>query len=234
MNETPPSGPALAFTWDTATASIPLDIDDGVNAYIYGPGSVPVEQVNLTTGSVDYLASAQDGVQTVFNSSGGVLQETNYTTYGAPVLKAGTDVTPFGFQDGYTDPSGAVYLINRYYTPKTDQFISVDPDLAQTGEPYAFTGDDPLNLTDPLGLFSILHVINPCDWGNVCHHVAKIRHVVQRAIAHHPLVGRLVLGIEPPAKLNFKVPPDSREAANRAGSQFPTTTFRSQPVIQKD
>ena len=97
MNETPPSGPALAFTWDTADRqeASPLDIDDGVNAYIYGPGSVPVEQVNLTTGSVDYLASAQDGVQTVFNSSGGVLQETNYTTYGAPVLKAGTDVTPF-------------------------------------------------------------------------------------------------------------------------------------------
>ena len=153
MNETPPSGPALAFTWDTVTGGgTPLDIDDGVNAYIYGPGSVPVEQVNLTTGSVDYLASAQDGVQTVFNSSGGVLQETNYTTYGTPVLKAGTDVTPFGFQDGYTDPSGAVYLINRYYTPKTDQFISVDPDLAQTGEPYAFTGDDPLNGSDPTGL----------------------------------------------------------------------------------
>jgi hypothetical protein len=28
----------------------------------------------------------------------------------------------------------------------------VDPDLAETGQPYAFTGDDPLNATDPLGL----------------------------------------------------------------------------------
>jgi RHS repeat-associated protein len=152
MTETPPSGPALSFTWDTAAGSIPLDIDDGVNAYIYGPGTVPVEQVNLTTGSVDYLASAQDGVQTVFNSAGSVVQETDYTTYGTSVLNAGTDVTPFGFQGGYTDPSGTIYLINRYYTPKTDQFLSVDPDLSQTGEPYAFTNDDPLNLTDPLGL----------------------------------------------------------------------------------
>ena len=49
------------------------------------------------------------------------------------MLKAGTDVTPFGFQGGYTDASGEVYLINRYYTPKMDQFLSVDPDLAQTG-----------------------------------------------------------------------------------------------------
>jgi hypothetical protein len=30
--------------------------------------------------------------------------------------------------------------------------LSVDPDVAETGEPYAFTGDDPLNATDPLGL----------------------------------------------------------------------------------
>jgi predicted GIY-YIG superfamily endonuclease len=30
--------------------------------------------------------------------------------------------------------------------------LSVDPDVAETGQPYAFTGDDPLNATDPLGL----------------------------------------------------------------------------------
>jgi RHS repeat-associated protein len=43
---------------------------------------------------------------------------------------------------------------DRYYDPSTDQFLSVDPDLAETGQPYAFTGDDPLNATDPLGLIS--------------------------------------------------------------------------------
>ena len=42
--------------------------------------------------------------------------------------------------------------VDRYYDPSTDQFLSVDPDLAETGQPYAFTGDDPLNATDPLGL----------------------------------------------------------------------------------
>jgi hypothetical protein len=43
-------------------------------------------------------------------------------------------------------------MVNRYYTPTTDQFLSVDPELAETGQPYAFTNDDPLNLMDPLGL----------------------------------------------------------------------------------
>jgi uncharacterized protein RhaS with RHS repeats len=42
--------------------------------------------------------------------------------------------------------------VNRYYDPATAQFLSVDPDVATTGEPYAFVGNDPLNATDPLGL----------------------------------------------------------------------------------
>jgi hypothetical protein len=43
-------------------------------------------------------------------------------------------------------------LNNRYYDPSTDQFLSVDPDVATTNEPYVFTNDDPLNAEDPLGL----------------------------------------------------------------------------------
>ena len=42
--------------------------------------------------------------------------------------------------------------VDRYYDPSTGQFLSVDPDLVETGQPYAFTIDDPLNATDPLGL----------------------------------------------------------------------------------
>jgi len=42
-------------------------------------------------------------------------------------------------------------IINRYYDPTTDQFLSIDPDVAQTDQPYMFTNDNPLNTEDPLG-----------------------------------------------------------------------------------
>jgi hypothetical protein len=42
-------------------------------------------------------------------------------------------------------------VINRYYDPSTDQFLSIDPDVTTTDQPYAFTNDDPLNAEDPLG-----------------------------------------------------------------------------------
>ena len=46
----------------------------------------------------------------------------------------------------------AISSIDRYYDPQTGQFLSVDPMVATTGEAYAYTGDDPVNDTDPGGL----------------------------------------------------------------------------------
>lgn len=42
----------------------------------------------------------------------------------------------------------------RYYDPTSGQFISVDPIVAKTREPYGYTTDNPLNLSDPSGLWN--------------------------------------------------------------------------------
>ena len=59
-------------------------------------------------------------------------------------------------------------LVGRYYDPTTGQFLTVDPDVAETGQPYAYTGDDPVNGTDPLGLCSTSDgtflVSGACRW----------------------------------------------------------------------
>ena len=38
----------------------------------------------------------------------------------------------------------------------TDQFLSIDPMVDQTDQPYVFTNDNPLNSSDPLGLIPYL------------------------------------------------------------------------------
>jgi uncharacterized protein RhaS with RHS repeats len=45
-------------------------------------------------------------------------------------------------------------LVGRYYDPATGQFLNVDPMVDETGQPYAYTGDDPVNGTDPTGEIS--------------------------------------------------------------------------------
>lgn len=63
--------------------------------------------------------------------------------------------TPWGFGEGYTDGTGLLYLIHRYYDPGSGQFVSVDPALSQTEQPYAYANDDPLNMHDPSGLWTL-------------------------------------------------------------------------------
>jgi RHS repeat-associated protein len=160
-----------ASTWDTVSGgSIPLNINDATTtsgtttntSYIYGNllfgGTAPIEQIKTTSSgtSVSYLVSNQTGVQGVYSggtgSLGAVQEMAIYSVYGNQTLSSGTKVTPFGFQGSYTDSTGLIYLVNRYYDPTTDQFLSIDPKVATTNQPYVFTNDNPLNSTDPLGL----------------------------------------------------------------------------------
>lgn len=154
---------STATAWDTVGGgTIPLNLNDAVTSgstttntsYIYGDllfgGTAPVEQI--TGSSATFLVANQTGVQGVFSASGATLETALYSTYGVTTITSGTNATPFGFQGSYSDPTGLIYLINRYYDPTTDQFLSIDPAVAQTHQPYVYTGDNPLNSTDPLGL----------------------------------------------------------------------------------
>jgi RHS repeat-associated protein len=130
---------------------------DSTNAYIYALGTAPAEQVNLSTGAVSYLNTDLLGsVRGIVGSSGALTATTSYDAWGNPQTTGGlTSYTPFGYAGGYTDPTGLIYLINRYYDPQTGQFLNIDPDASTTGQPYSYAGGDPVNGTDPDGLWLI-------------------------------------------------------------------------------
>ena len=52
-------------------------------------------------------------------------------------------------------------MINRYYDPQTGQFLTVDPAVNMMGQAYQYAGDDPVNGSDPLGLWPSLSDLNP-------------------------------------------------------------------------
>ncbi len=56
-----------------------------------------------------------------------------------------------------------IYLLNRYYDPSTDQFLSIDPDLQTTGEP--------LCQVDPF-TWTVTKIRGPLQFGVVCVWVA--------------------------------------------------------------
>jgi hypothetical protein len=64
--------------------------------------------------------------------------------------------------------------VARWYDPGTGQFMSVDPDLAETGQPYVYTGDDLVNLTDPLGLTTFPAKLVEAEFGGLGKYEANI------------------------------------------------------------
>lgn len=43
-------------------------------------------------------------------------------------------------------------LVHRYYDPQTAQFLTADPAVSSTGQPYSYADDNPINESDPTGL----------------------------------------------------------------------------------
>jgi RHS repeat-associated protein len=160
-NTNPAGGSASAeqFVWDKSRNRLLMDSS---NAYIYVGHGAPAEQVNLATGTITYLISDSLGsARGTVNSAGALTASTAYDAWGNPETTAGlTASTPFGYAGGYTDTMGLIYLIHRYYDPATGQFLSVDPEVSQTGQPYSYAGDNPVNATDPTGQWTVDAVCN--------------------------------------------------------------------------
>jgi RHS repeat-associated protein len=157
------SGTTTHLTWDM-TESLPLILSDETNSYIYGPGAIPVEQINTSTGTVTYLHHDQQGSTRLLTKSAGTVEgKCTYGAYGAPTCE-GAATTPLGYDGQYTSTdTGLIYLRARVYDPATAQFLTVDPIAPITRAPYTYAGDNPLNLADRSGL-SEGEIELPCVW----------------------------------------------------------------------
>jgi len=105
---------------------------------------------------------AEDGlgsIRSVMDASGSVVSSSNYAPYGSPFDVVGGGESPFGYTGEYTDGTGDVFLRARYYNPSMGTFNSRDPfegyvDLPMSINGYGYVHGNPVNLTDPSGMFA--------------------------------------------------------------------------------
>jgi RHS repeat-associated protein len=140
------------MVWDSATG-LPLLIRAGQNYYVYGPGGLVIEQI--TVGVATYHHHDQLGSTRILtNPKGEVTGTYQYGPNGAVWHHTGTQGTQMGWAGQFrmNTENQLVYLRARTYDPVTAQFLSVDPVVGTTGEPYSYAADNPITATDPLGL----------------------------------------------------------------------------------
>jgi RHS repeat-associated protein len=146
------SGTTTYLSWELAQG-VPSVLDDGTYSYIYGPGGLPVEQIDHS-GNVLYLHHDQQGSTRLLTGSTGTVEGAyTFDAYGNQTGHTGTATTPLGYDAQYTSSdTGLIYLRARAYDPATAQFMSTDPIAGLTREPYGYSGENPLNLSDATGL----------------------------------------------------------------------------------
>ncbi|HXH53435.1 MAG TPA: RHS repeat-associated core domain-containing protein [Sphingomicrobium sp.] len=122
------------------------------------------------TGTSDrrFLSSDERGsIISLTNSSGTVLGLNRYDEYGQPQgpSGAGTLLGRFGFTGQiWLGEIGVYYYKARAYDPELGRFYQPDP-IGHWDGPnlYAYVLNDPVNLTDPLGLQSCPNEDVPCE-----------------------------------------------------------------------
>jgi RHS repeat-associated protein len=141
-----------------------------INCYL----TIGVTQIGTKTkvggGAPSYMWSCgnmqNSNVCQVTADSNTIPQRKRYTPYGAsrqavPVTFPNTDR---GFLNQPQDANGLVYLNNRYHDSLLGHFITVDPLVGKTGQPYLYANGAPATLTDPSGLDpGWAHDSDPCN-----------------------------------------------------------------------
>jgi RHS repeat-associated protein len=153
------NGTKLKAAWDTAEPRpMILEYENGSGeeeaAYIYGPENLPVEEV--FGGNAIYLHHDQQGSTRLITYwlEGAVVGWKTYGPFGNILESAGSP-TSLAYDGQPTDAeTGLVWLGARRYDTSTAQFMSIDPAIEGTGEPYSYGQDDPENRVDLSGTCS--------------------------------------------------------------------------------
>ena len=101
-----------------------------------------------------YNTNGHGDVIALTNTSGTVVKTYTYNAFGEEEDISSTDANPFRYCGEYYDTAcGTLYLRARNYDASIGRFTQEDP-IRDGGNWYSYCGSNPVNLIDPLGLFS--------------------------------------------------------------------------------
>ena len=139
---------------------------DGTNIFVarYSHGDQvdqPLVLQKAGLGFFYYHSNHQGSITHLTDSSGTVANSYVYDSYGRRLNVAESVLQPYSYTGREFDVESGLYFYRaRYYDANTGRFLSEDP-IRLAGRDqnlYRYVFNDPLNLTDPTGLF-----VDRCD-----------------------------------------------------------------------
>jgi RHS repeat-associated protein len=106
-----------------------------------------------------YNVDSLGTTRTITDANGNVCYDAEFTPYGTELIHTNTCPQDYKFTGYERDTeTGLDYSLARYYNSRTGRFMSVDPMAGSILDPqslnrYAYVRNNPINLTDPIGLW---------------------------------------------------------------------------------
>jgi RHS repeat-associated protein len=141
-----------SFTYDaTGISSFAQSSTSGTTAFTRSPHGYLIGETLSGGAKYYYLYDGLGSVVALTDNSGTVANTYSYDPYGNTTATTGSVSNPFRYIGGVWDASAKLYKLGeRYYDPSIGRFTQLDP----LGEEYQYAGDDPVNFSDPSGLFA--------------------------------------------------------------------------------
>jgi RHS repeat-associated protein len=144
-----------------------MTIGNGTSYFTKLPNTFPLSETT-STGTYYYLHDALGSVIGVTDSGGNVVNRYTYDPYGNTVSQTEAISNPFKWIGAVWDSATQLYKMgDRYYSSQLGRFTQVDP-AHQCLNGYAYAGDDPINISDPSGDWSLscgVYGYGAAGWG---------------------------------------------------------------------
>jgi RHS repeat-associated protein len=153
------NGTVTYYVYDMEDIRFETDGTGAITAeYTHGPGIDEPLAMKRSGNVYYYHTNGLGSVTALTDSSKAVVQSYVYDAFGQIISQTGSITNPYTFTGReYDSETGLYYYRARYYDAKIGRFISEDPIGFEGGDVnlMAYVGNNPVNYTDPLGLWAV-------------------------------------------------------------------------------
>jgi RHS repeat-associated protein len=128
-----------------------------IATYTHGPGIDEPICLEKNNQKYYYIADGLGSITAIVDANENIVQTYKYDSFGNILSTTGSLTQPYTYTGReYDSETGLFYYRARYYDSHTGRFLQEDPIGFVGGlNLYSYTGSNPINNTDPIGLFTV-------------------------------------------------------------------------------